>query len=390
MSGTLEQQLVKIAQRAQGSDEIPAAVLTAVRRRQTHTRLAATGAMLATAAVVVGVAVAGVTLNRHHTSTKASTSHNSDATADSPSPTASPRPTFAPLTPQVPADHGEPAHFFASIGAGAERLAIVDTATGTITKYLQNTGSQALVFFNGDLSIGYQPTTGECDYRWVAINTTTGETSPAFTDLGKPLEVAVTTTGDRVAYVHVGPQQKITTPDGRTMNAGCPTATQTLVILDRTSGTRVQYALPQHDDYALFLAWDPTGTKLAFVLHGRVQILDINADTDLSQARPLSDKLQHGCTQVRPIWQPNTNTVLVNQMCGQRAAIVGYDAATGQRTYEHQVLGGSPFFTFDVDATGKHLIYANSGNFGGAQGEVYAVEPGGDRHILDGTYGVAW
>jgi hypothetical protein len=128
------------------------------------------------------------------------------------------------------------------------------------------------------------------------------------------------------------------------------------------------------------------------VRDGRVWVLDVNTAQTLADATPLSAKKPPaGCEQNKPTWRPGTDTVLVDEGCASSAAIVGYDATSGAETYRHDIPGTDPILaSYAVDASGQHVIYSLGGSVSGPGGNVYAVEPHGDRHIVDGAYQVAW
>jgi hypothetical protein len=288
----------------------------------------------------------------------------------------------------TPTSSGEPKSMLVSLGAGNERLARVATDSGTVTRWLQTNGSQMLMTFGADSSVAYQPTPDGCGSTWTAINTATGASRAAFEKLGRPAEIAVASDNTRIAYVDVGPQERV--PDGRggTMPAGCPTAPHALVISDPASGATATYPIANYD-LSLYPAFDSTGTRLAFVWHRQVRILDLNHDTALNDATPLSTGPSRGCTQTKPVWKPGTNTVLVAELCGQIPAIAGYDAGSGKQTYRHPVAGPALIGSFAVDSSGEHLVYSSS-RLDGPGSSIFAVEPAGDRHIIDDGYQADW
>lgn len=366
--------------------EIPPGLFDVVRRR----RRRRVGFLLAAAACATAASVAAPVLlisggPATHAVPSAASPTSGTTSASTSTPTFGPSPvaTFPALSPPaVPADHGDPATLLALVGAGTERLAVIDSRTGTVERWLQQQGSQLLVTFSADLSTAYQPDLHGCDSTWTQINTRTGATAAAFTDLGRPLEVALTPTGDRVAYVHL---------EGGNLRVGCPTGTESLVVRDTATGQSRSWPIGPGGGESLYPAFDPSGTRVAFVRDGRVRVLDVNRDATLTDARPLSSAVPAGCRQSKPAWRPGSDTVLVTVQCRTSAAIVGYDAESGTETYRHDVPGTDPLIaSYGVDSTGKHLIYALSGSAGQPGGNVYAVEPSGDRHILDDAFQVAW
>jgi hypothetical protein len=381
---SLEDRLRRAAEAAMGSGEVPMELLARVAHRRSR-RTGTAVVMAASAAAAVAIVVP-VTLVGHH-KPQVTPAGGGGAPTTSPSAivaTTAPAAVFAPLTPAaVPADKGEPATFLALTGAGGERLAVVDSQTGAVKKWLQQQGSQALMTFNAGLSTAYQPDLRGCTSTWTQVDTSSGATSAAFADLGRPLEVALAPAGERLAYVHL---------QGGSLTRGCPTGTESLVVIDRTSGVTKSWPIGPGGADSLYPAFDPTGIQIAFVRDRRVWVLDVNRDTSLADARPLSQAAPDtGCQQSKPAWRPGTDSVLVALQCRTSAAIVGYDASSGVETYRHDLGGTDPLLaSYAVDASGAHVIYALSGSFGQPGGNVYAVEPHGDRHIADGVYQVAW
>lgn len=382
----VEDQLRDLAQRARGDGEIPADVLHRVRRhRRRRQTLAAAGAtVVVVLMVLVPLRLLGSGGEAHHRAVpvgRGPTPSGHPATAA--------RAQFAPLPPSHTGTGApEPKTMLTLIGGGGERLARVATATGTVTKWLQDTGSQSLMTFAPDLSTAYQPQLTGCRARWSAIDTDTGAAKTAFAELGGPLEVAIAADPSRVAYVSVGRQARVSDGRGGTMPAGCPTAPHALVVTDASTETTVTYPIAHYDE-SLYPAFDDTGTRLAFVWHRQVRVLDLNTDGALADAHALTPHLKRGCTQNKPLWRPGSDSVLVAEQCGQQSSIVGYDARSGEVTYRHHVPGPSIIGSFDTDASGAHVVYSIS-RLDTASASVYAVEPGGDRHLLDDAYQVAW
>jgi len=386
----VEQRLRELAESARGDGNIPPDLLDRTLAHHRRRRALASASVVATAAAVALAVLVPVEVAR---SGGGSTEPHAGADRSA-APTSSPSaiPTvvhFSPLpVPHISGASAEPATVLMSIGAGHERLARVDSTTGTVTKWLQSSGSQALMTFNSDLSFGYQPDLVGCGATWTRIDTASGATSPAFEELGHPLEVTLASDSTRIAYVDVGRQERV--PDGRggTMPAGCPTAPYKLVVDDPSSGATAAYPIDSYDE-SLYPAFDASGTRLAFVWHRRVRILDLNDGTPLADAQLLNADLKSGCTQSKPLWRPASDTVLVSEECGTASAIVGYDAQSGAETYRHPAAEPGIIGSFDVDASGKHVIYSLS-RLSAAGASVYAVEPSGDRRIIDDAYQVAW
>jgi hypothetical protein len=302
---------------------------------------------------------------------------------------------FAPLpAPVVPTATSEPATFIGAVGAGDERLAVIDSASGAIVHYLQSNGSQALSVFNSAGTIAYQPSpTDSCAATWTATNLRTGAQQPAFTQLPRPAEIALSPTGERIAYISVGKQRTIVGRHGKRIPAGCPTARQTLVIAD--DKTEQEQRLPAgHAGSDFFdLAFNATASELAFKWHGRIRILNLADEvTSLNQAATLPDP--PGCQQHHPLFRPGNDQLLVEQDCRSDVEIDGYNPTTLTLDYRH-VVSRAPhaiLASLAVDPSGQYLIY--SVDLGdqpdSPNGVVYAVEPHADRQIATGIYQVQW
>jgi hypothetical protein len=381
----VEETLRAIAERATTPGELPPSVSAAIRRRR-H-------GQAARAALAVCIAVSAIVVTAGAISSRQPGGRIAAAPSPSSSaPTAAQdaRVAFPPLPPpSAPDRNGEPSTLLASIGGGAERLAVVDPASGAVHRYVQTSGSQALFVFAPDLRTAYQWDMRGCRYSWTATNVRTGRVQPAFGGLGNVADIAFSPTGQRMAYVSVGRQRTVvvSTPQGhRRVPGGCSTASQSIVVTDTGGGATKQWQLPAGYDQATYLAFDPTATHVAFVEGRRVRILDLNRDAVLASARPLARTLAPGCSQHLPTFVPGTNRVDVDEWCGTShpPAIVGYDVRTGREVSRHVVGHPGSFISyFAVDATGKHLVYS-------VDGSVYAAEAGGDRHIIDDTYQLAW
>jgi hypothetical protein len=397
----IEALLRDAATRARGSEELPRQVLERVlRRHRRRRRAAATGGLLGVVAVTA--LIIGVASQFTGDTSRSPVPPIAHASASKPAPIAHasvskspPTPVlFAPLAPPlVPAATGEPATFHGAVGAGDERLAVIDSRSGAIAHYLQSSGSQELSVFNATGTIGYQPSPEGCAATWTATDLQTGAQQPAFTDLPHPAEVALSPTGQRIAYLSVGRQRTVTNPDGTRTPAGCPTARQTLVIADQTTGQEQRLPAGHAGNEFLDLAFNNTASDLALKWHGRIRVLNLaNGATSLDQAATLPDP--SGCQQHHPLFRPGDDQLLVEADCQSDVEIDGYDPSTLTLDYRHVVTRDphSILASLAVDPSGKYLIY--SVDLGdqpdSPSGAVYAVEPHADRHITNDIYQVQW
>lgn len=396
MTGTdFEDRLRHAADRFAYPTDAPPGLVQTVRRRRARRAAIAAVATGATVAVIIAVPVA---LSQHAPGTNAAKSQPADSgrpTAPAPTPTDTP-PTFPALpAPPTPADNGTPGSFYASVGAGHERLAIVSTATGVVQRYLQAIGSQALFTYSWDRRLAWQWHDHGCGNTWTQIDLASGAQTPAFTDLPHPREVAISPTGQRIAYVYYGAQKMVpvTTATGTTLQpAGCPSAQLTLAVTDTSTGATRSWSLPSNDGHALYPAFDATATHVAFVdSQQRVRVLDLNRDASIAEARPLTDA-RPDCQQSKPTYRPGSNQLLVEQECHASAAIVGYDADNGTLAYSHHMAAPGLIAAYATDRSGKHLLYSfdpgdNSGN-----GVVYIADDNGgaDRKVTSNIFDLDW
>jgi len=279
--------LRELADRAAQPTEIPPDVLTAVRRRRR--RIAIASGTATAAGVVAVVTVVALVANNASPQRLGQTTGGGHGT---PTPSASAhRAVFAPLpTPPAPAGTAEPTSMLALIGGGAERLAIVDTGTGAVRRYLQKNGSQALMVPGPDRT-AYQWDLHGCRYSWTAISTTTGRSAPALKSLGNVSDIAFSSTGQRIGYVSIGPEPTVTIK-GHRYPAGCSASTRMLVVSDPASHAMKAWPLPAGYDNALYPAFDATGMHLFFDLGRTVRVLDLNHDRTLAAAKPLTAQVR--------------------------------------------------------------------------------------------------
>jgi hypothetical protein len=391
MTPSLEDQLRDAAREIEVPVEPPASLLRRVarrRRRQVVARCSAIG-------VVVVVAVGAVIV----------------AAVDRPGPSAHPvqrlaigahathratpraQANLAVLpTPPPPPTTAVPSQFYGAVGAGDERLAVIDASSGAVLRYLQPQGSQELSIFSPDRTVSYQPALSvtQCDSSWIATNLKTGAQQPAFTTLDRPGEVALSPVGQRVAYVSVGRPKMVQDPGGRERSAGCPTAAESLVVVDQGTGTQLRIPLGHFGEAALYPAFDDSGNLLAVKWHGRIRVLDLARDTSMDQAAIVPSN--PGCDQTKPSFRPGDDQLLVAVDCSTYAGINGYDASTWRPDYHHVAAHQPSSFlaSYAVDASGQHVIYSVDVGNGGPQGAVYVIGQSGDRHVTDGVYQVEW
>jgi hypothetical protein len=410
MKPSIEDQLRDAGREVEVAVELPAGLLERIARRRRRRRTVARCAGVGAVVVAVGaVSFAAFDRPSHQVQQLAIGANATHRATHRVMHRAKPKrlvtPTFGP-TPTVggtspastgspPPTGGAPSDFFGAVGAGDERLAVIDSSTGAIMRYLQPHGSQALSTFNAARTVAYQPSlsVAQCDSSWTATNLKTGAQSPAFTALNHPAEVALSADGQQIAYVSVGAQQTVTNPNGTTMPAGCPTALETLVITNQSTGTTVQLPLGHFGHGSLDPAFDSSGELLAVKWHGRIRVLDVAHDTSMTQAEVLPS--QAGCDQIQPMFRPGGDELLVAEDCLTSAAIDGYQIGASDSwalTYHHVVAHQKDSFvaSYAYDPTGQHLIYSVDVGDSGPQGAVYVVQSGADRHVLDGVYQVAW
>jgi hypothetical protein len=383
----------RLRQATQGLDVsaiATAEVLEAVRQR--HRRFAV-GATAAAATVVLMAIGGGAALAVDHGSrprsglnVEVSLPSPTDATTSSPTQTADPAFPVLPAAPQ-PATAPEPATFYGAVGAGNERLAVVDSATGQVQRYLQNTGDQVISVFDASRTTAYQPSlNSSCGATWTAINLSTGGQAPAFADLLNPREVAVSPDGTRVAYTAIGAQQIV---DGQP--GGCPTATRTLIVLNRLNGQEISTPIGDGGGDSIFPEFDTSGNLLALKWHGHIQVLNLADGGSLSDAAVVPQP--GGCDQIDPAFRPGTDQLMVATDCPNDAELDGYSLRDGNwdLTYR-KVVADQPhslLASYCFDASGTHLIY--SVDVGESEdGAVYVAGANGDRHVADGIYQVCW
>ena len=279
----------------------------------------------------------------------------------------------------------EPTHFFASIGAGGERVALVDTATGTHGPFL-TTPNQALVRFSRDLATIYDPVANVgCGHAWSAINVATGASKPAFQDLHDPADVVESPDDKLVAYLQ---------PAGST---GCRETR--LVVRDTTTGRERDWIEPTHVNPAgqtvTQLEWSPDSSHLSYLLNAgpttTAWVLDINRGSTLTDGLQLRSP-DPACTLWVPRFQPGTNLIVAAENClGRSAQLVSYDVTTGAIVETAPVATGAVFGIIDlaIDASGQHLLYILSYE-ANQPSEVYTLRNGAPVRLLEDAYEVAW
>lgn len=279
----------------------------------------------------------------------------------------------------------EPTHFFASIGAGGERVALVDTATGKHGPFLTS-ASQALVRFSSDLTTIYDPVANAgCGHTWTAINVGTGTSKPAFQDLNHPADVVESPDRKKVAYLQ------------STGTDGCRQSR--LVVRDTTTGRERHWIQPANPngrgETITQLEWSPDSSHLSYELNaGRTTtawVLDINRGTTLTDGVQLRSP-DAACTLWVPRFQPGTNLIVTAENCiGRSAQLVSYNATTGAIEKTTPVANGAIFGIIDlaIDPSGQHLLYILSYE-ANQPSEVYTLRNGTPVRLLNDAYQVAW
>lgn len=396
MSADIEDRLRRAASAIQHERVVPPEVLRAIeRRRRRHLTVVAT--VTTTAAVIAATSVALLQAGHgHQPEQQVSIGPAGKSSPATPTPATTPS---APATafpalpsPPAPSPAAEPTTFIGAIGAGDERLAVVQSSSGHVIRYLQSAGSQELRTFNADRTIAYQasPSLATCAATWVSVNLTTGAQRPAFTGLDNPDEVALSPNGSRLAYTSIGPQ-KIGYGQNGSFRRGCPTAKRTLVIEDSSTSQQVSIPLGHGGGESVFPTFDTTGNLLAVKAQGHIRVLNLTTGASLTDATVVPTP--KGCDQVDPAFQPGTDQLMLATDCHQDAELDGYTLHddTWTLTFRKVVASQPESFlaSFAYDASGKHLIYSvDDGQT--SSGAVYITGTNGDRHVADGIYQVAW
>jgi hypothetical protein len=398
MTVDIERQLRQAVAEISASTVMQDDVFDAVARRR---RRNASVAVSVTAAVVAITAAAAVPLTAalghqsQRTSIGGGGKHATPTTRSTKSPQrAIPAlPTLPTLPP--PTTGAAPKTFFGLVGAGGERLAVVDTSTGAVQRYLQQTGSQALARFNANRTIAFQPSiiTRSCGTTWTAINLKTGATRPAYTNLKNPDEVAQSPDGSRIAYTSIGRQKTVEGPYGP-HRGGCPTATRTLIIADQPTGQQLSIPLGHYGQESVFPSFDTSGNLLAIKWQRKIQVLNLASGGGLSMATIVPVK--PGCDQVDPAFRAGTDELMIAADCRSDAELDGYSLQgdTWKQTY-HRVVANQPhsfLASFGFDQAGQHLIYSVDVGNTSQQGAVF-VQTGGSndmQQVANDIYEVAW
>jgi hypothetical protein len=339
-------------------------------------------ATIAAAGVIAVVVTVGVVSARRPTHS-APRSKTTVATAGPP--------TFARgVAAPVDASAPEPNEFFASIGAGGERTAVVTTATAKIVRYI-TPPSQILVRVSTDRRTIYSPSDLAnrarvgCGRTWTAYDVATGTSAPAFSDLPDPVDVVASPDGHKVAYIRAF---------GTTGTTGC--SHQQLVVRDVASGRERRWDTPPSPSSfgatIIQLNWSPDSNALTYELtdapdRGAVWVLDINHGTVLTDGLKLqaSDPTCHLAT---PRFRPGTARLLAAENCppGRIDALVEFDPAIGAPTRTIPLVADVPVGVIDlaVDASGQHIVYVMSG------GTAYVVRGETSTALIQDTYQVNW
>jgi hypothetical protein len=373
------------------------------RARRRRARHFTAGLVAATLSVVaIASVVTEATSDRHHvvavTGTPPDNGDVHAATSNTPI-------TFAPTAPaQVDSAAPEPTQFFAAIGAGGERIALVDTATGKRGPFLTSP-DQTLVRFSNDHKTIYvpslahkvrpTPTLVSCGSAWTAINVATGASRPAYTDLGFPNDVVESPDGKKIAYVR---------PLLQTSAKGCQS--EELVVRDTVSGQERRWSAPRTSGGQTVLqtitqlGWSPDSAHLTYSFNSMTQttgsvtstwMLDINHGTSLTDGLQLRSP-STGCTIHVARFRPGTNLVVAAENClGSSAKLVSFNARTGAITQITEVASGPIFGIIDLafDASGRHLLYVLDGT-SAQPSEVYVLRNGISVPLLADAYQVSW
>jgi len=371
-------------------------------RQRRRRRFTAGLVVAATLGVAVVAAIAAEATSNHHAvvavTTPATQQNAHGATPSTPL-------TFIPTTPApVDSTAPEPTQFFAAIGAGGERIALVNTATGRRGPFFTSP-SQTLVRFSNDHKTIYVPTPAHkvretptllfCGSAWTAINVATGASHPAYTDLGFPNDVVESPDGKKIAYV--GPLL-------RNIAKGCQS--EELVVRDKASGQERRWSAPRTSrgqtvlQTITQLGWSPDSAHVTYALNSMTPttgavtstwILDINHGTSLTDGLQLRSP-DAGCTIPLARFRPGTNLVVAAENCvGRAAKVVAFNARTGVIAQTTQVASGPIYGIVDLafDASGQHLLYILDGT-NAQPSEVYVVRNGTPVPLLADAYQVSW
>jgi len=375
----------------------PSDVPTLRRRLRRHRIWRATAAV--SGAVVMFATVAVVVQQRHHANvvahvaptTSVSSRESSTTVASSATSIVSfPRGVPAPVDRSAP----EPTTFFASIGAGDERLTVVNVATGAHGPFLTS-GSQALVRLSNDHKTIYAPDLVGCGRGWTAIDVTTGRSQPAYTDLPNPSDVVESPDGSKLAYVRQAPSTR----------GGLPCGYEELVVRDIATKKERVWRAPANTGRVgvtiTQLGWSPDSSHLVYDMNGPgiqqgvvpatvAQVLDINEGTAITDGITLAPP-DPTCRIEDPRYRPGTELIIAAENCLNRSAtLIDYDATNGQVHDQRQVATGQLFGVIDiaVDASGQHIIYILDS--AQTDGEVFVLRNQQSVHLINDTYQVMW
>jgi hypothetical protein len=398
MTIDIERLLRRAAGEISASTVMAEDIFDAVARRRRRNARVAVGVTAATVAITAGAAVS-LTSAFGHQSPRISVGGGGKHPSPTTRVTRSAHPTIPALpalpTPPPPTTGAPPRTFFGLVGAGGERLAVVDSATGVVQRYLQQTGSQELARFNADRTIAYQPSsiTRSCGTTWAAINLKTGATTPAYTNLKNPDEVAQSADGGRIAYTSIGRQKTVEGPNGP-FRGGCPTAARTLIIADQQTGQRISIPLGHYGQESVFPNFDTSGNLLAIKWQRKIQVLNLAAGGGLSTATVVPVK--PGCDQVDPAFRARTDQLMIAADCRGDAELDGYSMQGDQwkQTYRRVVANQPHSFlaSFGFDQAGQHLIYSVDVGNTSQQGAIF-VQAGASndmQQVANDIYEVAW
>jgi hypothetical protein len=390
MTRSIESHLRSAANAIEAPGELPRGLMARIERRRRRRRALASASAVTLTAIAVAATILVVDRSSSAVQQVAINHPNAHLVASSPgSPsmaaTSPPASTVLPALGKAPAPSPapEPSTFYGAVGAGDERLAIVDSRTGMVRRYLQQQGSQELEVFSPDRTTAYQPSLNikQCDDTWTQTNLRTGAQSPAFTDLDRPLEVALSPVGGRIAYVSAS---RPATP------GNCSTVSTTLVVTPGTGSPDLRIPLGQFVEPALYPAFDDSGNLLAIKCRGHIRVLDLRHDTSIGQAAVVPTPA--GCDPSAPMFRPGNDQLLVSDDCSSYTGIDGFAAGSWRHDYRLVATREPLSFmaSFAVDASGEHLIYAVDIGNGPDQGAVFVARPGADRHVTNGIYQVFW
>lgn len=357
-----------------------------LRRRRTDQRLLAVAAgavFIAAGAVGGGFALSGHPGNDRNDRVHVAAVNSTPATSAPPSPpptrSTPPPPTRSPTASSVPStsaalppEQPAPATFLGAVGAGGERTAVFDAATGRLSRYLESTGSQALDVYSHDGKTVWAMEGGGTCGRWTRIDVATGATSPAFADIPNLEGFDVSPDGRRLAW------------------EDCSFG---LHVRDLRHGT--DRAIRSSYGGAFYLRWSPD-SRLLVVNDGRNA-----AVLDASHAQTTSDGTVFVASaachyDVGHDWAGSSTQVLLSRTCNPADAhgdsvstLVEGSVATGA-VHDLAVLGHGPYdigvTNLVADASGHHLLYTVSNTTTG----TYRMDDLTARLLTTDVYQLGW